>query len=111
MSLCQQEAILIDSCIPCLFPGCLRYFCTNGGLTKHQRSLHPNWDPEDEEGLSLDSEHLRSALIESLRPILMLTLDPLPNLYTMYSDKLGSKDHKSIAPYSHGNEVGHGESE
>jgi len=104
----QEEARLVDSCIPCLFLGCPRYFRTNGGLTKHQRSFHLNWDPKDEEGQSLDSEHLRSALIASLRPILMLTLDHLQNLYTTYSDNLESKDHESAAAYSYGNEGSEG---
>ena len=54
----EEEADFINAYIPCAFPGCLRYFRTNGGLTKHQRVIHPNWTLQEEEGQSLDSEHL-----------------------------------------------------
>jgi len=54
----EEEASLVNLYIPCTFLGCPRYFCSNGSLTKHLRSFHPDWTLEDEEGLSLDSEHL-----------------------------------------------------
>jgi len=50
----EDEARLMDLYIPCTFPGCLKAFQTNGGLTRHLRSIHPNWVPVDEEG-QLDS--------------------------------------------------------
>jgi len=43
------------------------------------------------------------------RPALMTTLDPLPHLYTTYSDDIGSEDRPSVISYGHSNEVKQGE--
>jgi len=54
----EEEVKLINSQITCMFPGCLRSFNTNGGLTKHQKSVHADWVSEDEEGQSWLRGHL-----------------------------------------------------
>ena len=54
----EEEVKFINSQITCMFPGCQRSFLSNGGLTKHQKSVHADWVSEDEEGQSWLMGHL-----------------------------------------------------
>ncbi|KAH9010322.1 hypothetical protein EDB85DRAFT_1902193 [Lactarius pseudohatsudake] len=64
----SEQMAIENSYTRCTFPHCGRSFRTDLGLKKHWLLVHPDWNPEDD----LD--------------------DPLPHLYTMYSDKLESND-------------------
>jgi hypothetical protein len=75
----------------CTFPDCGKFFRSDLGLKKHQRIVHSNWDPE------VDKEGQFHLLVSSC--VCMTAnhgLDPLPYLYTLFSDKLESEDQLSV---------------
>jgi len=78
MMLYSEAQTLVNSYFHCMFPGCRRSFCTELGLKKHHNLIHPDWISDEGTGNSSTSHML----------VLMAALDPLPHLYTIYSDNI-----------------------
>ena len=84
----SEEQAKINSYFCCKFPHCQRCFSTEFGLKIHRNRLHADWNSD--EGLLL-------ILLLAIQFVLTATLDPLPHLYTTYSDNLESEDDPSVA--------------
>jgi hypothetical protein len=95
----SEEQAKINLYFRCKSPHCQRYFSTEFGLKIHRNRLHPDWN-SDEGWLVI--------LLLAIQFVLTTTLDPLPHLYTTYSDNLESEDDPSIAV--HNNKSVQGES-
>ena len=80
MMLYSEAQTLINSYFRCVFPGCQRSFPTELGLKKHHNLIHPDWISDEGTGNS-STDHML---------VLTVALDPLPHLYTLYSDNIES---------------------